>query len=565
MPRPVLPGAGRSGAALAITAALVLAPHLAPPAHAQLLPDTGTTVDVGGLRQQLEGLLAPAAAGLPTPGWTIVPAFGIEERWTDHLQGVGNSSGRSSFITYILPSVMISGQTARTSTTINYSPSLQFYTENGDQNRISHNLNAGSQITLVPELLFLDLRAFGGLQPTYGGYGPNNTVATTRQSETQTFGVSAHPYMRERFGDVAVAELGATLSSTLQNNLAGNYGGQTPATTPGNSQNLLSQQEYLTVNSGPDFERISAGLSITGSQSTGGGVNNSTRYDGRVTLNYAVNRDITVLTMLGYDSIHYGGGTPYYNQAFNIYYGNTAAYNQSGIEWSGGLRWEPNPDSTITATYGRQYGTQSAQLDASYALTARTHVYARYSQGITTSLEQRRNAINSSTLNGAGNPVGGNGTPQQILNNFYGTQNYLAQVTNASVTAVLLEDRDSFSLNLGYQENRQLGAANTATTGPLNNTGYYGMLSWEHDFRKDLQSFLFGQTGSFKNGATRSNQNSDTQILSLRLSYSISDTLNTYAQYSWSSQGYQPVNGTGGLVPTNQPSNLVIIGAHKTF
>lgn len=563
MPRPVLPAAGRAEAALAIAAALVLAPHLAPLARADLLPDTGTTVNVGGLRQQLEELLDPAAA-LPNPGWTIVPALGVEERWTDHLQGVGSSSGHSTFITYILPSVLINGQTSRTSTTVSYSPSLQFYTENGDQNRIDQNLNAFSNIILVPERLFLDLRAFAGLQPTYGGYGPSNTVAVTRQNETQTLGFSAHPYLRERFGDLAVAELGATVSYTSQNGLSGNNAGQTLVTTTGNGQDLMSQQEYFNLNSGPDFGRFSAGLSLTGSQSTGsGGINDSSRYDGRVTLNYAVTRDLSVLTMLGYDTMHYGGGTSYYPG--NIYAGSTVPYSQAGIEWSGGLHWEPNPNSSINVSYGRQYGTQSAQLDASYALTARTRIYARYSQGITTTLEQQRNAINSSTLGPSGNPIGPTGTPQQIINNFYGTQNYLAQVTNASLTAVLLEDRDSFSLNLGYQESRQISTGNTTSTGPLDNTGYYGMLSWQHEFRPYLQSYMFGEVGSSNNGATKGNQNSDTLIFSLRLNYSISDTLNAYAQYSWSSQGYQPVYGTAGTVASNQPVNLIFIGVRKTF
>ena len=106
--------------------------------------------------------------------------------------------------------------------------------------------------------------------------------------------------------------------------------------------------------------------------------------------------------------------------------------------------------------------------------------------------------MNASTLDPLGNPVGLlNATPLQIANTFYGVQNYLALVTSASLTAVLLQDRDSFSANLGRQERHQLAAAtNTTTTGPLDYAGLYGSLSWQHDLRPGLQSTLFAQWGT---------------------------------------------------------------------
>ena len=73
------PRAGRRRslrAGLLAAAALALA---APPANAQLLPETGTTIQVGALHQQLEGLLAGPAGTPATSGWTIVPALGAEQ------------------------------------------------------------------------------------------------------------------------------------------------------------------------------------------------------------------------------------------------------------------------------------------------------------------------------------------------------------------------------------------------------------------------------------------------------------------------------------------------------
>ena len=104
----------------------------------------------------------------------------------------------------------------------------------------------------------------------------------------------------------------------------------------------------------------------------------------------------------------------------------------------------------------------------------------------------------------SGNPIGlDSGVPQQIVNGFYRVQSYLALVTSARVTAVLLQDRDSFSASLGRQKRHQLPAATTATT------------------------------AATRSSPAGSSQNYDTLVFSLRPAYSISETLAAYARYSW--------------------------------
>lgn len=560
LPPPFLPPAALPPAVCIAAAALALVPAFAPPARAQLLPDTGTTQQAGDLRQQIEGLLAPPT-GLPGPqGWTFTPGLTIEESWTDHLQGLGGS-GNSAFITTLTPSLLINGQTSRSNTIIIYNPSLFYYSNNGSQNRINQNLNAVSQLTLVPELLFLDLRGFANTLPVTSGYGPSGTVALTRQAETQNMSFSVHPYLRERFGDLGALELGGTLSLSSQNTQGYGATGLPLAGTSGSGQTLLSQQEYLSVTSGPDLGRTSVALSASASQSTGsGGINNSNRAETTLTLGYAVAHGVVLLASLGYDSIHYDGTTTYGP-------GGTEPYNQSGINWSGGLRWQPNPDSSIVMTYGHRYGASAAGLDATYAPTARTRIYARYSQGIASGLEQLLTAMNESTLDPLGNPIAVNGTPLQIASSFYGIQDYLARVSNASLTAVLLQDRNAFSASFSYQERQPL-ATGTSTVAPPASTGYYATLTWQRDLWPDLQGFLFAQWGSTQYGQNSLSNGisaTDSLVVSLRLVYSISPTLSTYAQYSWSSQNNQTLYGFASAWSGNQPTNLFLIGVHKTF
>jgi uncharacterized protein (PEP-CTERM system associated) len=517
---------------------------LAAPAHAQLLPDVGTTVEIGGLHQQLEGLFAAGTTLQPgtgvTPGWTITPAVGVEERWTDHLQALGGEN-KSAFVTALDPSVLINGATARTNTTLTYNPTLEYYSSGGYQDRITQNLNASSQLTLVPERLFLDLRGYASMQPTTGGYGPNNTIVVSRQNETQLTAFSAHPYVRERFGDLASAEAGATLSRTSQSSLAAS-----PGQLPLSAQNFLSGQEYLDLASGPDFGRTSADLTISTSQSSGTGVmSGAHRTDAALQLGYAITRNLTALASLGYQDIHYGGSPP---------------FSYSGLSWSGGAHWVPNPDSSITATYGRWEGADSAQLDASYALTARTRIFARYSEGLTSSLGQLLNAVNGSTLDPQGNPVDRTNTPVQIANSFYGVTDNLARVSTASVTAMLLEEHDAISASFNRQQSHQVAAAGTGV-GVQNTSGYYASLTWQRDLRPNLTASTYVQWGIWRNTLSTGGQNFDSLVFSLSLAYLFSETLSAYGQYSYTRQSNAQISGAVPLLPTN----LIVIGARKTF
>lgn len=525
------------------------------PANAQLLAETGTTVQVGALHQQLAGLMGGAAGALASPGWRFTPALGVQESWTDHLLG-SDGTGKSSFITTFTPSALINGQTTRTNTTISYAPSLQYYS-NGSQTLINQNLNAASQITVLPERLFLDLRGFAAVQPTYGGYGPSysgygssGTTALSGQNQSQTLGFSAHPYLRQSLGDLGSAELGATLSYASQNSLASNQtSGQSPLnTTLGGGQNYTSEQEYFSLASGSALGRTSAGLLVSASQDSGSGVmNNAYRNQAVMNLGYAITRSLTALAVFGYDDVHYGGTPP---------------YNYSGPQWSGGARWVPNPDSSITVLYGSLQGVQSVQLDASYAPTARTRVYARYSEGISSGLQQLLSGMNGSTLDPMGNPVNrATNTPVQLGGGFYGTQNNLAQVTNASVTATLLRDRDAFSVTFSRQQSHQLAAASAADASNLDSTGWYGTLSWQRDLWVNLNASTFVQVGTNQYTTVGAGQNYDTLVFGLSLSYVVSRTVNAYAQYSWTRQGYPT---SGGSIQT-LPTNLIVFGASKSF
>jgi uncharacterized protein (PEP-CTERM system associated) len=532
----------RFHAVLSILLACAAAANIGAAQGQSLLPDTGTSLQVGSLRQQIEGALATGTGGTPAaPGWTFIPSIAVEERWTSQAE-IGSQASRSrSFITVLRPGLMMNTDSTRLKATLNYAPSVYLYGATPSQNRVGQTLGASGFVTLIPEEIFLDLRGYAALQSTSGGYGPNSTVTLSRQNETQAYSFSATPTLRHRFGDAATAEVGTTLSSTAQTNL----GNSTSFPYNTGNQNATVTREYVSLTSGAGFGRTSARLHADALQSIGSGVmNGATSNMAAVDTGYAITRNLTALARLGYENIHYNGIPP---------------YQFSGVVWNVGVRWTPNQDSAIILRYGLMQGVYTGYLDASYAPTARTRVFARYSEGLSTGVEDLRNAVNASVLDPLGRPADAEtGAPLMLTNNFYRVQNDLSRVKRASLTGLMMLERDSISISVSSQNSTQIAAASVSSLGNRNADGVFGSINWQRDIAPRLRSTAFVQYGTNRNVAVTGTQTSSTLILSVGLTWLASETLSGWLQCSHTSRF---VVGTA----TSPPASLATIGLRKTF
>src|SRR5207248_8582046 len=77
---------------------------------------------------------------------------------------------RSDFITSLSPGIGITGESARFQAKLDYSPSLFLYALTPSQNFIGQNLYANGNLTIVPDLFFLDTRGYATFQPTLPGF-----------------------------------------------------------------------------------------------------------------------------------------------------------------------------------------------------------------------------------------------------------------------------------------------------------------------------------------------------------------------------------------------------------
>ena len=544
--------------ALVLLAALTAASFWAARAGAQALqPATGTTTNVEGLRQQIEGLygIDGETGGTPAePGWTVVPSISLMQEWTNSAGGSGSGSRsgeqQDSFITVIQPGLLVNADTNLVKGTLSWSPSASIYENSSNQNQFANYLNANATVTLLPEHFFLKLYGYGSLQATSGGLGPNNTTALNNQNATQTYNFGATPYLRNRFGDLGTAELGVAVSHTSQQGLS-SQSTFVPQSLS-SDQSLNSIREYLVFTSGPALGRMTVVANASADQMSGSGVSNGAyRNVATVDVGYAITRTITPLVTVGYE---------------DLLYATVPVYRVDDAIWKVGMRWAPDPDSVLVMRYGHQDGRNGPTFNGSYALTARLRLYGSYTEGLSSALQSLSDALQASVLDPLGNPIDPQtNAPLQLSSNFFGVQsnNILYWVKRGSLTATLLFDRDAVSVGVSYQSQQSVGVSidTFGIMGASATEGTYGSVSWQHDLRPDLKVtsyFLYGRSsdtfGAIPFGTIQ--QSAATYAGSLSLTYQFGPTLVGLIQYSYSSQ-----SSTG----LNNPASLVLVGLRKTF
>jgi uncharacterized protein (PEP-CTERM system associated) len=519
-------------------------------AHAQdaePLATAGAGPEVGGLHDAVAAAFAGTGGGTvapptTTPAWLVTPAITVQQEWTDNaLQTAGvttSASKQASFITVVMPSLAITGETSRLTANLTYAPSASYYTSVQGQNSVVQNLSGSALATLVPDQLFLSLQGFATEQALNGATAPNGTVALSRQNAVQTYDFSASPYLDHRFGGWGTAEIGASATETLQGALSGTLPGGTP------NQNTTTTEEFASFTSGENFGRLLSTVTLSATQNSGAGVLQGAYRDiANYQAGYAISHTVAALASIGWEDILYTGigGTHF-----------------DDLTWSVGAKLTPNPDSSITVQYGHQDGATAASLDASYAPTARTRLYARYADGVSTDTEELQNALANAQFDPLGQAIDRQtGAPLLLANNFYGVTTAVYRQKSASVSAAWLFERETVQVSFSYQSQTPIG---TDIAGTVANTGTYGSVSWEHALSDALTSDLYFQYGRLnQTGGGISPLTTTLVVASAALSYRFSETLSGSLQYSYTSDAYTTTQQPGTA------ANLAVLSLRKTF
>ena len=512
--------------------------------YSTLLPPTGTDVRLDGLGRDAESVLATG----PTrpPGLTLVPSLGLGELFNDNVYQSGTDR-RPDLATVVSPGLELQSNTRRLQADIGYVANAQIYTRTPGQNDVDNELNGSALATLVPGLAFVDLRAFASQQSTSGGYAPGGTIATTAQNRTNTSSFEVSPYLAHQFGTYGTGELGYRFSYTTQNG-ALPYGSANPvvpltSSNLGLDQNLATNEEFASYTTGPDLGRAFDGVLADTSQYSGSGVlamaHRSVFVD---TFEYAVTRSVAPQLQLGYEDLAYSGQPP---------------IRISDAIWSAGVKLTPNEGSEVLVRYGHHDGFDSLYVDGGYQVTARTKLFATYSEGLTSGAQQVQQYLAASTTGAGGVAVSQmTGAPLLLTNGFFGQQDQLYRETIASATSLTVYARDSLSVSVLHEDDR-LVAADGLSTGSYSQSGTTGSVTWTHQITPRLTGTAYVQYGDRSlAGSAASEQNVLTVATSA--TYALGPGLAATAEYTFTNQG-SSVGGQGFL------QNIILVGLRKTF
>ncbi len=545
----------RAGAAVAL--ALLVSPASA--AFAFPLLDSSVDSSVTGSRdltsgeasdlqhqlQLVNGFAAPAGGG-----WTFIPRIDLQEELTDNVYQA-HSPRRWDLVTFISPGFSLAGDLPRLTLSMSYNPSLALYARNSSLNGISQQLNALGNLTVVPDLAFVDVRALSGVSSLYGGVGGQGAVGAqagvlagtaagiansqglNRQNETQTSSFGMTPYLLRQFGNLGVGRIGYAFDVTRSNQLSGfaslpfPSGGQ-------NGQTLITNEEFATFTSGDVLDQFQdiVNIDLTQGQTTteagfingftGQTQNQSTHsrslhaiYSNQIT--YQVNRALSVFVSSGYEQVNYSGAL---------------AQHINDLTWRFGGTLTPNPDSALSVSYGHENGFNSFAADGHYALTAHTTLTLSYNSTLGTQLQYIQQQLNAAAATTTGQFVNGTtGGPLFFNTNALAQQDSLYRTDSFLFGANTAWDRDVVSLTIGIVKQTISGAGSNGSS----TDGRTVTANWTHSMRPDMTvsgNFSFDkQTSAAGNNGFLGN--SDSYAASVAWQYQLSETVGVSVRYSF--------------------------------
>lgn len=504
------------------------------------MPAAGADLGVGDLRKQFESAYL-GGPPITQPGWTTSAALDFSAAYADPANDVGILGQKHygpDFYSIISPTLNITGSGPRLQGTFTAAPQFRGYLQYGSLNTYDTDFNGTGRAIILPETLFIDLAGTSALQSRAGGLATASSVSPNDAVQTTT--LSFTPTLVHKFGDIGTVQLSNALSESLTD-------AQTKTTNsafdaPLNTGTTVTDTLKATVTGGDMFGQLSTALSFSDANSAGGELQGARRVNANWENDYAFSRQWTGLSSFGYEQIQYGGQNH---------------YKYAGATWSLGARWLPNQDSSIEVTYGRHDAGTSASVDASYAPTARLRLTARYSNAITTPQQRTQQLLSTASLNSSGQFIDPRtGLPITSANNFFALQSGPINETSGSVSATLLDDRNTYSLSV-VQDNSSPLTPSSTNASP-NSRGIFGNFAYQRELNPNLNASAFIQYGvrSSKSGTTASDQ--DSLSIGNSINWTISETLSARAQFTYTAQ----MSNQPGL---SQNQILFLVGLHKSF
>lgn len=526
-------------------------PSTLAPAGGDLAPPS-----VEALKHQMGLLSGFGSAGL---GWTITPRISLVEALTDNVFQA-HAPRRWDLISTIAPGVAIAGNTNRIQLRLDYQPTLRIYARTGSQNSLSQYLSLFGTATLVPDLLFVDVRGAAGVVGTNGGIGGVGTLGQSnlggltsgglgqtsalglsKQNLSQITSFSVSPYILDHISDIGSLRAGVVLSEASSSRLQGFAA--FPFETGSNSQRQSSISENASFTTGNNLGRIRYSSRIDASQSTYtgatgvGGSGASQRETFNNQLNYAFSHQIAPYGWVGWERARYTG---------------VNRLDLNGPIWGIGVTLTPNADTSIDVSYGRLNNSTSFRFDARYAITARTTLTGSYTSAVRTQTGLLLQQLNASTVANNGGLVNNQtGGSLFTANNALGVAPGIYRFNLFTLGATSVLARDTISLLVSYSEQTPEGSNSGGVAESVKTAG----VSWTHLLTPTLTMIAdaYASTGTPSGGIRQ-----DSLSAALSGNYRLSKTVSAFARYAFFGREASQAAAT-------MYQDLVMVGITKQF
>jgi uncharacterized protein (PEP-CTERM system associated) len=481
------------------------------------------------------------------PAWRFGASAGLSVRATDNVNSGRSGSREGDVVTTASGSFSAVGNGPRLGGALFYTPSYSYFANGTADDRWRHQFAGNLVATVVPDRFFIDMRGSANYLPISGGFIDGNTLTAGQDNTAQTAAFTVSPYVQQRFGTLASAIAGYTYTySRIDGTTQALAPGQLPFFQEGES---WSHTGFGALRTGEDFGRLAAEGSVSATTFGGtGAIDGSHRYIYLLSTRYSVLRGVAVLLEGGYEDSEYKG---------------TPGYRVDEAIWGFGLRWDPDPDTTITVRYQRRFGFDSPAVDARWQVAPRTTIFGRYAETVASNTLDQSNLLSETRVNEFGQFVDTTtgATRPETSGGLLTSQSGLFRRRrgDASISQTFL--RDVVTLRVSYEERRPL-SADPGTTQFEQESRSVG-LSWSRAVDPLTVLTVSGSVGLVDTPSLGTDDPS--YFFTAGLRRQLSPTLSASIAYEFTNRDTS-LNSTNPTLGVNDdPQNAIIATIRKSF
>jgi uncharacterized protein (PEP-CTERM system associated) len=491
---------------------------------------------------------APQQFGDPQdPAWRFGASAGLSVRATDNSSGNRQRSRDGDVITTADATFTAVGTGPRLAGSLSYSPAYSYFANGTGDNGFRHRFAGNLLATAVPERVFIDLRGSANHLPISGGFLDGGSLVTGTDNTAQNASFSISPYVQQRFGTLATGIVGYTYNYSRTD-------GTTQAVAPGqlpffrDGENW-SHTGFAALRTGEEFGRLGAEASVNATNYGGdGALDGSHRYVYVLATRYSLFRGFALLLEGGYEDTAFKG---------------TPGYEVNEAIWGVGARWDPDPDTTITARYQRRFGFDSPSLDARWQIGPRTVVFGRYAETVSSNTLSQSDLLSQTRVNEFGQFVDlSTGAPRpQTGEGLLTTQSGLFRTRrgDASISQGFL--RDTLTLRYSREERRPL-SADPGTAQFEQQSDTLGA-SWSRALDPVTVLTVTGSVGLVETPALNSEDTS--YFFGATIGRQLSPTLRASLGYEFTNRDTSVNTANPTLRVNDRPQNAVVASVRKSF